>query len=218
MAPPRRRVAGYRCGMARRPRSSPRKTPRQGRSRATVHAIVEATAQVLRAHGYQAATLRRIAARAGVGVGSIYQYFASKQGLLAAVTARHLAELGQCVADTVADTASHDAPSRVRALVTGVVRAHQHDPDLHRVLVEQVPRTGALDARDAALRAIEAQVAEVLRGHPEDVRAGPIDVMAAVVVSAVDAAIHTVVLQRPELDPMDVEREVTELALRYLSP
>lgn len=197
-------------------RAKPRKTPRQGRSRATVDAVVEATAQVLRSHGYEAATLRRIAARAGVGVGSIYQYFSSKEGLLAAVMARHLAELAQCVADAVAATAEHDLDARIRALVSGVVRAHRHDPDLHRVLAEEVPRVGPFDAQTATLRTIENQVGHVLRSHPDVVRQGPVDVMAAVVVAAVDASIHTVVLKRPELDAAVIEDEVTWLVRRYL--
>lgn len=55
-----------------------RRRPSQARSRRSVDAIVEASAQVLESHGYQAATTNRIAERAGVSVGTLYQYFDNK--------------------------------------------------------------------------------------------------------------------------------------------
>ncbi|MEO0603163.1 MAG: TetR/AcrR family transcriptional regulator [Myxococcota bacterium] len=202
--------------MPDRPETTPRRTPRQRRSRATVEAVVEATAQMLREHGYDGATLERIAARAGASVGSIYQYFATKEGLLAAVMTRHLEELARCMAEAVAATADDDVRQQIRALVGGVVRAHRHDPDLHRVLTEEIPRVGVLDGHTQTLRTIERHVVDVLRTHPGAVRSGSVEVMATVVVAAVDAAIHTVILQRPELDPSVVEDEVTTLVERYL--
>ena len=53
----------------------PRKTPRQARSAATVEAIFEATIQVLLVDGYAGLTTTRVAGRAGVSVGTMYQYF-----------------------------------------------------------------------------------------------------------------------------------------------
>lgn len=60
----------------------PRRKPRQSRSRATVDAILQATAQVLVRDGYQKATTNRIAERAGVSVGTLYQYFPNKDALV----------------------------------------------------------------------------------------------------------------------------------------
>jgi AcrR family transcriptional regulator len=57
---------------------TPRRKPSQARSQRSVDAIVEASAQVLERHGYHSATTNRIAARAGVSVGTLYQYFDNK--------------------------------------------------------------------------------------------------------------------------------------------
>jgi AcrR family transcriptional regulator len=76
----------------------PRKTPRQQRSRLTIDAIFEATIQVLLANGPEAITTGQIAERAGVSVGSLYQYFPNKRALLAAVVQRHV---GQVVDATI---------------------------------------------------------------------------------------------------------------------
>jgi AcrR family transcriptional regulator len=68
----------------------PRKSPRQARSEATVDAIYEATIQVLQAEGASRLTTTRVSERAGVSVGTMYQYFPNKQALLYAVLNRHM--------------------------------------------------------------------------------------------------------------------------------
>ena len=67
----------------------PRRLPRQQRSQALFDAILEATAQVLVEHGYAGANTNLIAERAGVSVGSLYQYFPNKDALVAALHERH---------------------------------------------------------------------------------------------------------------------------------
>src|SRR5215831_18074182 len=63
----------------------PRKTPVQARSAVTVSAISEATIQVLISHGGDRLTTTRVAERAGVSVGTLYQYYPNKESLLFAV-------------------------------------------------------------------------------------------------------------------------------------
>lgn len=67
-----------------------RKTPRQARSAVTVAAIHTATIQVLLTHGPTRLTTTRVAERAGVSVGTMYQYYPNKQALLFAIVERHL--------------------------------------------------------------------------------------------------------------------------------
>src|SRR5437899_6576406 len=71
--------------MARKPPTKPRKNASQDRSGATVDALVEATARILVREGFEKASTNRIAEIAGVSVGSLYQYFPSKEALVAAV-------------------------------------------------------------------------------------------------------------------------------------
>ena len=67
-----------------------RRTPKQARSRATVEAIVEAAAQVLERKGPEGLTTNGVAERAGVSIGTLYQYFPDKQALLLAAARREL--------------------------------------------------------------------------------------------------------------------------------
>src|SRR5258708_25078528 len=74
-----------------------RKTPLQARSTVTVAAISEATVQVLLSHGADRLTTTRVAERAGVSVGTLYQYYPNKQSLLFAVLEDHLDKLSAAV-------------------------------------------------------------------------------------------------------------------------
>jgi AcrR family transcriptional regulator len=77
----------------------PRKLPKQERSEATVESILDAAAQVFERHGYAAGTTSRIAERAGVSIGSLYQYFPNKDAILVALVHRHLAESTAALGD-----------------------------------------------------------------------------------------------------------------------
>ncbi|MEQ1756481.1 MAG: TetR/AcrR family transcriptional regulator [Micropepsaceae bacterium] len=71
----------------------PCRTPQQSRARETCDVIFEATAQILETHGEGALTTNRIAERAGVSIGTIYQYFPNKQALLVALARREMSSL-----------------------------------------------------------------------------------------------------------------------------
>lgn len=84
-------MGGANTAMTRKSTLSPRKRPRQERSRRTVEAILDAAARVFETVGPNAATTNAIAERAGVSVGSLYQYFPNK--LAKRIVARYLAGL-----------------------------------------------------------------------------------------------------------------------------
>src|SRR5271165_2383965 len=71
----------------------PRKQPVQARSEATVSALFEASIQVLLAVGYRKLTTTRVAERAGVSVGTLYQYFPNRQALILCLIERYLDDL-----------------------------------------------------------------------------------------------------------------------------
>jgi AcrR family transcriptional regulator len=75
----------------------PRKSPVQARSTASVDALLEATIQVLRNAGKEGLTTTKVAMRAGVSVGTLYQYFPNKRALLQAALRRHLSEIAEAV-------------------------------------------------------------------------------------------------------------------------
>src|SRR5919112_656444 len=106
----------------------PRKSATQERSRATVEALLEATARVLTRDGYDRASTNRIAAVAGVSVGSLYQYFPNKEALVAALVARHNREMLDLLREALKEVASLDLATAIAKLVRAAVDAHRVDP------------------------------------------------------------------------------------------
>jgi AcrR family transcriptional regulator len=107
--------------------------------------VLEATARILVKEGYDHASTNRIAQVAGVSIGSLYQYFPSKEALVAAVIDRHTGEMLQPIRATLLKVAASPVGEAARELVKAMIDAHRVDPKLHRVLVEQTPRVGRLD-------------------------------------------------------------------------
>jgi AcrR family transcriptional regulator len=101
----------------------PRKTPIQGRSTVTVEAISEATIQVLLSHGAERLTTTRVAERAGVSVGTLYQYYPNKQSLLFAVLEHHMNKVAARV-EAACESACHKPLAEmIREMVEAFVDA-----------------------------------------------------------------------------------------------
>jgi AcrR family transcriptional regulator len=207
--------------MARKPLTNPRKNASQGRSRATVDALVEATARILVREGFDKASTNRIAEKAGVSVGSLYQYFPSKEALVAAVMERHNKELMQLVRGKLAEVASLPLEQAVRKLVAAAIEAHSIDPKLHRVLAEQIPRTGKLEHIETFNRENYALFRAYLEAHGDEFRALDLGLAAFVCVTTIEALTHNAVLHHSAMLPNDAAMgalvdEATRLIVRYL--
>src|SRR5215469_6363466 len=206
--------------MARRPQTNPRKAASQERSRATVDTLLEATARVLMHEGYDRASTNRIAEEAGVSIGSLYQYFPGKEALVAAVIDRHHEELMQVARGTLAAVAALPLEQAVRKLVTVAIEAHRVDPKLHRVLAEQIPRTGRLKNVELFNRENYTMFRTYLEGHRDEIRAVDLELAAFVCVTTVEALAHRAVLHHPEVLTKEgsaaLVDEATRLLVRYL--
>jgi AcrR family transcriptional regulator len=203
--------------MPRRPRTTPRKKPRQERSVATVDAILDATARVLCTTGYDRASTNRIALAAGVSVGSLYQYFPSKEALVAALAGRHMSTMTAVIRAKLSEVAKAPMPVAVRTIIMAMFEAHAVDPKLHKVLIEEVPRIGRLENLRGVEKEVEALVATLLEARKRELRRTNIETMALLLVTVVEAATHAAVLA--ELEParsLAVADELTDLVLRYL--
>lgn len=105
----------------------PRKRPVQARSTASVDAILDATVQVLLRSGKERLTTTRVAARAGVSVGTLYQYFPNKSALLQAVLTRHLEEVTSAMEQVCREQEGNTLAEMATALITAFLRAKMRD-------------------------------------------------------------------------------------------
>lgn len=207
--------------MTRATSTIPRKSASQQRSRATVEAMLDATARVLVAEGYDRASTNRIAAVAGVSIGSLYQYFPNKEALVGALVARHTREMLQLLRDSLQEVASLDLRSALRELIRAMIAAHRVDPELHRIFDEQIPRMGQMAEIEAIDREVFALVRSWLQHHRGEVRVADLDRATLICVRTVETLTHEIVIGQAGSLPVDdaaFADEVTRMVIGYLQP
>ncbi len=193
-------------------RARPRKQPSQSRARHTVDAIVEAAARILEEQGHGGFNTNAVADRAGVSIGTLYQYFPDKDALLGALigreTARSLAEVESAAR---APSGSEALDAVIRAAVGHQVRR----PRLARLLDFEESRL-PLDADTQAVRASFAAILGSILTRAdlprqEDLTVVTADV-AAILRGMVDAA-----GEREETDQHALAKRVRRAVLGYLT-
>jgi AcrR family transcriptional regulator len=120
----------------------PRKTPVQARSAVTVKAISEATIQVLLTHGAGRLTTTRVAERAGVSVGTLYQYYPNKRSLLFAVFEDHLDKVSRAVEVACEDACHKPMSEMIRLVVEAYVDVKMQRADISIALYKVAPDVG----------------------------------------------------------------------------
>ena len=105
----------------------PRKSPVQARSTASVNAILEATIQVLLDVGKEQLTTTRVAHRAGVSVGTLYQYFPNKSALLQAALRNHLESVAEALEKVCQEERGSPLPQMVTRIVNTFLEAKIKD-------------------------------------------------------------------------------------------
>ncbi|MFI6868977.1 TetR/AcrR family transcriptional regulator [Nocardia sp. NPDC050406] len=171
---------------------SARKLPRQRRSRETVDTLLEAAAQVFTREGL-GATTNRIAERAGLSIGTLYQYFPNKQALLRVLAERHLAESGARLGAVLAEMRVTLPPfeEAMRGILEVVVELHRDRPGLHALLHRVAPR---VQAEVEALQGFEDHLVAEIAFHLDRCGRGGDDATATArsLVHTVDVHVHRV--------------------------
>lgn len=198
-------------------RFAPRKQPVQKRSRMTVDALLEATAQVLVSSGYERASTDAIAARAGVSIGTLYQYFPNKASLVAALIRQHVDEVLYLVETALAEHEGSPLDTTLRALVRAGIEAHRLNPPLHKVLFEQVPTEQILGQAPDVSSRLQAMIEAFLRRKVPGISRTRTRTVALVLETSIEALTHRAVVEAPDwLRSGALEKEAVALLKPYL--
>lgn len=199
--------------------TNPRKLASQERSKITVEAILDATARVLVREGYARTSTNRIATIAGVSIGSLYQYFPNKESLVAALVARHNREILTLLENAMQECVSDDLNSTMRELVRAMIAAYRVNPELHRILKEEVPRIGKLTEVEAIRKDTLHLVRYYLEKCKDNVQLKDLDMAAFICATAVEALTHAIVLNDcgyALTDEADTVEHITRMIAGYL--
>ncbi|SAK97555.1 TetR family transcriptional regulator [Caballeronia hypogeia] len=187
----------------------PRKAPAQSRSEATVTSIIEAAAQVLESEGFEGFNTNAVARRAGVSIGSLYQYFPGKDALTVALIHRENRRFHE---DASGALTKRSGRAALEYLIGAAVRQQLQRPMLARLLdiAEGRPALRGEVAKSEMEELVAIVVGRAAPKHPRpDVAAGD---LLAMVRGMVDAA-----GERGERDLDDLERRVRAAVFGYLS-
>jgi AcrR family transcriptional regulator len=204
--------------MPAKDRTRARKAPRQDRARASVDAILTATAELLRTKGFRRTTTNLIAGRAGVNVALVYRYFAGKEAIVGALIDRFAAETLERAREAMLEHAGAPFAVAVRALLVVLVET-PGNTDLHRELYENVSAAGRRQFLQATGDAVAALFQEFLARREADLREDvDRDAVLFVLRHALEAASHAAAFYRPANVSQDrVVAAMTALVTRSLA-
>jgi AcrR family transcriptional regulator len=200
-------------------RKTYRKQPTQARARATVDVILDAARMVLVQDGYEKLSTNRVARIAGVSIGSLYQYFPGKRALIGALLERHIERIR---GDLRAGRPAFDSlpvEQRIRRLTEWMVESHRSDPELHRIIVLELPRLG-LAPQTIALgfeQAI-ARTTTYLEAHADEIAPRNHALSAFIVVHTIESLTKAAIARDPQMLGPELIDEITLLLTRYLKP
>lgn len=205
--------------MGARKSLQPRKRPVQQRSRFTVDQILEAAARVFAERGYAGATTNHIAERAGVSIGSLYQYFPNKDTILVALHKRHMESASETLGKMMEKALREKRTPEhlLRSFVGQIIEMHASEPSLHHVLLYEGPRTPELwerahEIEDRMAHAVEQMLAErggISRSHARHA--------AYLVVHVVENMAHEYVIHPPPEMSVDVfVKELVNMLSGYI--
>ena len=194
-----------------------RRKPRQERAEETVDALVEATEQLLRAGGYDSVSTNRVAKRAGVSIGSLYQYFPGKEALVAAVIERRAADTRARLAQVLREHREASLEDAIRAIVKMYLGRYREDRDLYVAILPVIDLVRRQELVTQQIEGIVSWMASGLEQVRGRVRRGDARVAAFVLVSALEGvARRSVTCRGPWTDGDVLTDEFTDLVLRYL--
>lgn len=196
----------------------PRKLPKQERSRLTVAAILEATTQILTEKGYEKTNTNLIAERAGVSIGSLYQYFPNKKSLIIALREQHSQEIAELLESKFDDLFDSPPEIAIPELVKAVIAVHAINPRLHQVLNEEIPRSERLQEQ---IQKTDERIGELLRAYltrwHDHIRPQNIEMTIFIINCTVESLCHSAVIENPQfVSNSEFVQEVSNLVISYL--
>lgn len=188
----------------------PRKTPLQARSTVTVEAISEATIQVLLSHGADRLTTTRVAQRAGVSVGTLYQYYPHKRSLLFAVLENHLCHVVATV-EAACESARHKPLAEmIREMVEAFVDAKMDRVDISAALYRVAADVGG-PALIKRINQRSRKAVEAMLETAADIKSAPDQCAIDIMLSAMSGAMRSLLEARPS--PAMVRKSREQLVL-----
>lgn len=196
-----------------------RKQPKQLRSRLMVETILEAAAQVFSERGFEAATTNQIAERAGISIGSLYQYFPNKDSLILAVQKVHHDQVLSVIRAAMERSRNLPLRDAIKTIVGANLDLHLADAKLHAAFEEWIPTQSRLVDRDEFQKDMIATVSGYLESRPDVPESSDRGAAIFVIMNLVKSVMHaSVSVERPIEDREQILNRVADGVVGCLQP
>ncbi|MDQ3265402.1 MAG: TetR/AcrR family transcriptional regulator [Myxococcota bacterium] len=198
---------------------TPRKRPSQERARATVEALLQAAAQVLEAEGEEGLNTNKIAERAGVSIGTLYQYFPNKESLLMGLIAAHQEGLRLAIVGELRKHQTLPLPQLVTQVMSSMLDVFRANVKLSVNLEKLCATLGEAAGLEVELEALRVWTQQVLEERAAELAIPDPELAAFMVVRSVEGVVLGAARCRPELFENDaLVPQLSALVLGYLAP
>jgi len=203
--------------MSSGPNYKPRKRPQQARSSVTYDAILDAAAQVLTNEGYVAANTNKIAERAGVSIGSVYEYFPSKESIFAALIERTDLATADVVIQHLNDTSKLSPREFLRAVLNSRIAAALAHPELESTLRAEIPASLFYEQDQITLERFAAAVMDFTSKNQDHIRLRNLEVALEFGTLVVESTVRAFSRSSPNrLANQEFVHEFEDMMLRYI--
>ena len=202
----------------KQPVDSQRRSPKQERARETVEVIFEATARILLREGRAALNTNYIAERAGISVGTLYEYFPNKVAILVAMARREIVRVTAAVTRAISDPSNDPRADPARLAVRALIAEFTRHRKARHIAFQTLIAEGfghELEANmDEIAQAVVARADRIVPGRP-----GPIPAVTAFILTrAVNGVLASAANERsPYLGTIEFESELVRLVRGFLA-
>lgn len=194
-----------------------RKKPSQKRSKQSVESILTAAARILVNDGWERFNTNRVAAIAGVSVGSLYQYFPNKDSIISALIDRHMQSPLEKLREKFEKLEYGSLEVILRELIKTMIEIHSIDPKLHLALLKEVPSVSSYQSMHSCHKEIEEFLVAILEKSKSEINVKNLKLAVFMVVHSVESLTHSLVFEhKGDFEIPEIESEIYKLISFYL--
>jgi AcrR family transcriptional regulator len=197
---------------------NPRKTAVQERSRFTVDAIYEAAVQVFTDNGYAGSTTDLIAERAGVSIGTLYQYFPNKKAILIGIWNRNMddADKGRDLFLNSVKPEEGLNPKKIKLTLKAIFKLHKVSVRPH-LFFEEIPQPDFIKERVRKKESANIKSLKKVLELSTDLRRQRLDIATRMIHEVMERLIHRYLTHfQHEMSEDELITEASDMICRYL--
>lgn len=197
---------------------APRKIPQQQRAQFTVECILRAAESIIAKNGYDAATTNHIAEVAGVSIGSLYQYFPSKEAIAASLVENAVLNATEELRDCLIAQMARPLDQSIREIVQVILDTRKKYSFIFLRLPREVPKLGRLSRKVTTEKFLYGTISAFYQQHRSEILVEDLEtamfVAEHIVVGSIDSYLDN---NAPIITEDQLVEHISDAVVKYLT-